>query len=66
MTNIDTDRLSQNVTKQDEQYFEEYIQQRPCSQCGQDHRFRPNNKGVPSSIHHMSELITLFFQRGLK
>jgi hypothetical protein len=66
MTIVDDDRLYQRITKQDELYYEEYVSHSPCSECGQDHRFRPGIKGVPSSIDHISELITLFFQRGFK
>jgi|tagenome__1003787_1003787.scaffolds.fasta_scaffold20977437_5 hypothetical protein len=58
---LDHDSLYQNVSEQDERYFEYYIQHKHCLQCGKDHRFRPSLDGVQSSIDHTSELIALFF-----
>jgi hypothetical protein len=45
----------------DELYFEDYLQHRPCFQCGKDHRFKPNFNDVQTSIDHVPELIALFF-----
>jgi hypothetical protein len=61
VTIVDVDHLFQNITTQDEQIFEDYMRQRPCSQCGLDHRFKPDLNDIKSSIDHASELIALFF-----
>jgi hypothetical protein len=65
MTIMHTDNLYQDVTKQDEQYFDEYMLQKCCPQCGKDHRFKPRFSDVKSSIHDASKLIALFFKEDL-
>jgi hypothetical protein len=59
----DTDNSNHNITVQDEQYFEEYIRQERCSECGEDHRFKPSFNDVKSSIDHAFELLALFINR---
>lgn len=61
----DHDLLYEKVAEQDEQYFEDYLWYKPCSQCGKDHRFRPIFKKVRTSIDYASELVALFFDEGL-
>jgi hypothetical protein len=56
--------LYENLTEQDERYFEDYLRYTSCSKCGKDHRFKPGIKDVQTSIDHASELIALFFNEG--
>ncbi|HEY7570064.1 MAG TPA: hypothetical protein VH796_01725 [Nitrososphaeraceae archaeon] len=58
---LDQDLLCQSVTKQNVLDLEYYIQHKPCSQCGEDHRFKPSFEDIETSIENASELIALFF-----
>lgn len=60
------DFLDHQVTELDEIYFEDFIQHKPCPQCGHDHSFKPSFNDVQTSIDHASELISLFFNGGLR
>jgi hypothetical protein len=60
--NSDQDSLFQIVTEQDILYLECYMQHKPCSQCGQDHSFKPSFDNVQTSIDNALELFLSFFR----
>lgn len=64
--NQDYDLLFEKVTELDTQYFDEYLQYKPCSQCGQDHRFKPSFDNVQTSTDNVLELLLSFFKGGSK
>lgn len=61
---LDNNSSYQDVIELDELYFEDYMRQKFCYQCGKDHRFKPSFKGLQTNIDHAPELVTLFFNEG--
>jgi hypothetical protein len=58
--------LHQQVIKSGEIRFEDYLRHKACLKCGHDHSFKPTFNDIQSSIDHASELISLFFNGGLR
>jgi len=61
--NLDQDSSCHIVTERDILCFEYYMKHNSCSQCRQDHRFKPSFECTETSIESAPQLIALFFNK---